>query len=1073
MSALLLILACASDTAVGQLVINEVMADNDRAWPDPATDPECPAFHDLIELYNGSDHAQDMGGLYLSDDPANPLQWRLPSVRIEAGAHLVLYASGEPNRGSLHAPFAVDKDGETLLLTDPLGRPLDRVEVPPLAVDESWGRTGDGADLWRLQSAPSPGSANDSLPDDPCLVPGRGFDDHSVPCLGGVASYHALADGGPEVSALKFDVVHFQDDSERRALFLDTRFYSLHDEWYIFRMLNGRSVPGETVHAPYPGQFDSMDAITDWAWGVDLAALFDPHVLRFTDRDRLTSARYYELVLNPPRAIGAGTLVHVAAREDLGRPEHWAFELEYADVATEADVGRFFDALEAGLPPPIADSLQWLVRSPQQEALGAELERGGGPYADRVLRYSELAAPGEVEVYRAGLVAGRVRVVPRGEDPLTDAQPDDILVLAEIPDFLPPCAALITTVPQTPLAHIALLAESRGIPNLFASDLGSDPQWRDWSRSRAKIALDVHADGFDAVSLTSDEWVTWLSLQGESVPELPEVDPSALPWTVDLRAVDPAAMGEQRAGLGGKSAGFVALLDTPGVDVPDAPLAVSVRAYHAHLDAMPWRDALLAAPELTDDGSARLRYLLVEGRDRFDDAYPRRSEAALADDWLSGHPPGDALGDLVRVGGVREVLGTTPIEPSILDPVVSAIADQSAELASTQGLRFRSSSNVEDIEGFNGAGLYDSATGFLASGMDPEGRTVESALQVVWASYWGFEAVEERHRAGVDHGIGGMGVLVHPRFDDTHELANAVITTTRLPDGHSDRWAMEVNAQIGAISVANPPVDACPAVLPERVRVSATEDGEPRLERLAASTEAAEVLSDATLLALFEDTTAVVDRWLDLENAELEPARRRSTLRLDLETREMADGWPARVDGSSDGPRQVVKQARSLEPSTTHLPDSARWLPAPVDVLARARTVERVDCDGASAEVVVHTVATDRQIAPDMGYADTPLLVSLEVTLGAAIPSLDLAEGDVVAFGHLDWDAVNGPHADPWSVALTLNPDAVEATGFTGLALDDGGLWLEAGDRSALVVLDGCVVHTVWASPETWLADRF
>jgi hypothetical protein len=80
---------------------------------------------------------------------------------------------------------------------------------------------------------------------------------------------------------------------------------------------------------------------------------------------------------------------------------------------------------------------------------------------------------------------------------------------------------------------------------------------------------------------------------------------------------------------------------------------------------------------------------------------------------------------------------------------------------------------VEDVEGFNGAGLYTSYTGYLRpeAQADPDDRdnTIESAIQKAWASYWSFEAFEERRAEQIDHLSGAMGLVVHARFDDDLE----------------------------------------------------------------------------------------------------------------------------------------------------------------------------------------------------------------------------------------------------------------------------------------------------------------
>jgi hypothetical protein len=59
------------------LVINELMADNHRAVSLPT---DASAFPDWFELYNASDRPIELNGLYLTDDPASPTRWQIPSV---------------------------------------------------------------------------------------------------------------------------------------------------------------------------------------------------------------------------------------------------------------------------------------------------------------------------------------------------------------------------------------------------------------------------------------------------------------------------------------------------------------------------------------------------------------------------------------------------------------------------------------------------------------------------------------------------------------------------------------------------------------------------------------------------------------------------------------------------------------------------------------------------------------------------------------------------------------------------------------------------------------------------------
>jgi hypothetical protein len=273
-----------------------------------------------------------------------------------------------------------------------------------------------------------------------CPQPPAGFDDHTLTALKSTADFDTLAAGSPLRPSEKFIITAF--DTEKEGVrYLDSKFYALHDEWYWFRLLNGERVPGREGVVPVSGQsFDSVAAIYDWAKQQVLL----PLDLRWVEDGRLYSPRFYELALSvSPRAFGLGTLIH--ALPSGTRPERWAFQLEFTDLPKHGELVRFFKALEATLPPDIASQVVWVVRSQAQELLAQDIEGRKLEYWDRIIRMKDLTAPGETEVYNPGLTAGRLKLIRAGE-PFTGTTSGDILVLEEVPDFLPPAAGVVTAV---------------------------------------------------------------------------------------------------------------------------------------------------------------------------------------------------------------------------------------------------------------------------------------------------------------------------------------------------------------------------------------------------------------------------------------------------------------------------------------------------------------------------------------------------------------------------------------------------------------------------------------------------
>jgi hypothetical protein len=147
--------------------INELLARNLTSPEDEAGEHE-----DFIELYNAGPAVVDVGGMYLTDDLANPTAWQIPAnTLIASGEHLLVWADGQPQDGPLHATFSVDQFGEELALFDVDGTSLlDAIHFGPLAPDVSYGRRVDGGALWGQLGFPTPGQPNTDAGNLPPLV---------------------------------------------------------------------------------------------------------------------------------------------------------------------------------------------------------------------------------------------------------------------------------------------------------------------------------------------------------------------------------------------------------------------------------------------------------------------------------------------------------------------------------------------------------------------------------------------------------------------------------------------------------------------------------------------------------------------------------------------------------------------------------------------------------------------------------------------------------------------------------------------------------------------------------------
>ncbi len=136
-----------------RIVINELLA-NSQAEPGL----------DWVELYNPGPEAVNLSHVYLSDDPADLLQYRIPDGTVlESGAFWSVTEGA--HMGGL--PFALSDRGETLFVTTATAeaapqpiRVMDAVRYGSLAPDVTFGRFPDGAQDFDILSEPTDGASN-------------------------------------------------------------------------------------------------------------------------------------------------------------------------------------------------------------------------------------------------------------------------------------------------------------------------------------------------------------------------------------------------------------------------------------------------------------------------------------------------------------------------------------------------------------------------------------------------------------------------------------------------------------------------------------------------------------------------------------------------------------------------------------------------------------------------------------------------------------------------------------------------------------------------------------------------
>lgn len=323
---------------------------------------------------------------------------------------------------------------------------------------------------------------------------------------------------------------------------------------------------------------------------------------------------------------------------------------------------------------------------------------------------------------------------------------DEILVIPESPVALPTVRGFIVQAFQTPLSHISILGQNRRIPVCAYRDAFTDRQLRKWEGK--KIKLTVTASSFDI-----DTYSGPLTAQVLQAPNIPLAD-LHVQELVDMRSLTKQA----RSAIGQKAVQFselVSLSKKAGFKTPESAFAIPFFYYQQHLQA--------------SGAEALVALLQKESLHRLTDS----TRAALLQQ-------------------IRKKIREHPVDSSLL----WAVREKVISLGNYRRMRFRSSTNAEDANGFSGAGLYSSKTGVV----DDSLVSVAKAIRSVWASLWSEAAVQERTYFGIDHQQVYMGILVHRSFPE--EQVNGVVITKNLY--RDNYYGFVVNAQTGDHSVVDP-----------------------------------------------------------------------------------------------------------------------------------------------------------------------------------------------------------------------------------------------------------------------------
>jgi hypothetical protein len=416
---------------------------------------------------------------------------------------------------------------------------------------------------------------------------------------------------------------------------------------------------------------------------------------------------------------------------------------------------RAFLAAVAHTPDPTRWSLrpQDDVQLREMEKLDGQLPIVGTNAPFRDLSYQPLTR---------GVGFGTLRFVPAEELDSATLGPQVIVITDDVPNDIPLVGGLITEAFQAPLAHVNVLSEARGTPNMALRDAHRDPRLAPLLGKL--VRLEAGPSDFDVREASAEEAAAFYATR---TPQGPRQRPVADESLRGLQLLsDHDLYSAQR--IGSKAAQLAELAKVNvadhGCQASTVPLALPSPAM-----AIPF---VHYSEHFTHSGAAeRLEQLLADPAFAVDAGLRARGLAEL-----------------------RDLITSTPVEPSFLAELVAGLNARYGDAV----VRFRSSSNVEDLDTFNGAGLHTSTSATLGKNAE---RNVADALRVVWAGLWNERAYEERELGHLEQSAARMAVLIHERFEG--EAAQGVAISRNLFDlTRSDIYY--VNAQRGEASVTNP-----------------------------------------------------------------------------------------------------------------------------------------------------------------------------------------------------------------------------------------------------------------------------
>ncbi len=426
-------------------------------------------------------------------------------------------------------------------------------------------------------------------------------------------------------------------------------------------------------------------------------------------------------------------------------PEKNIYTLEFSDIERFShDVLQMFKMVKEN---SFID--EKLLFHPRTDAQVQFIQRLENPV--KTITTNELYSGVSKQMLVQGTAIGILRKIHIDTLHKTQINPWDIVLTNGSPNDIDLCAGLIITKFQSPLSHINILCHNRGTPVMAYKDAFTD---RD---IKAFVNKPIRLQITDTYKITEATNKDFYRIKNEKI--LAPIKYLAVDrGYASLQNIE-AYSQKDVAKIGGKAANLAELFNikklTKTCDLPSKAFAIPTPFYLSHFKA---------------SGAEQLLNNLL------------KDSAALYDKKIL----------TARLKEIRKAITNYAINKKSTDLILEKFTALGYE--KNERIRFRSSTNAEDIKGFNGAGLYNSYTGIYGI---TEGKTIERAIKKVWASTWNERAFRERQYFGINQKTVAMAILVHKAFGA--EDVNGVVVSKNLYRKNDESFV--INAQKGEVAI--------------------------------------------------------------------------------------------------------------------------------------------------------------------------------------------------------------------------------------------------------------------------------